>query len=45
VAPAPFAALAKGGKPAEWTGADGGSHCGMGGGAAVAHEPEQAVKR
>jgi hypothetical protein len=45
VAPARFAALAKGEKPTEWTGEDGEARCSVGGGASVAHEPELAVKR
>ena len=45
VVPAPFAALAKGEKPTEWAGEDGGSRCSVARGATVAHEPEHAVKR
>jgi hypothetical protein len=45
VVPAPFASLVKGEKPTEWTGEDGRSRCSAGGGAAVAHEPERAVRR
>jgi hypothetical protein len=45
VVPAPFAALAKGEKPTEWTAEDGGVRCSAASGATVVHEPEHAVRR
>jgi hypothetical protein len=43
VVPSPFAKLARGAKPTDWTGADGRSFCPAGDSTLVKHEPEHQV--